>query len=570
MFACKTSAPMTITVDDPNTSHADLDAVSAATICGGAANTWCASGPINSSGGEISCSNPSPISGPAGPNKYFYATVCDQFGYCSAPRESDAFLLNDRPTVGGAASASDSSITSGGSPDIPVVTAPPLDGVNDGGFGENDSWIEFSATWSDSYTGGKMTMFACATNSFDDDHSNPHCIGTQWCQATDDPVAASGSNIPINGCRYNATDPDLNGPRNYYIFACDAYGACTAETDPVAGRSGQFLINRRPQVASGMSAPNFIPNDAQANPYTESDLRANLIWQMNDASDSNPSVLTDAYLWVKDGANPGKQGKDSDFDLDGITPFGDKACQSILNGSCDVRLSDRGQDGEVTDVLNWNTAYTWSARVKDQYAWSEAKDYNHISGGDVLTDDASGIVTAINGGSATTFTTYAHNFPIVNSDPNCTDLVPSDINDDNKCGIVYFPAVPSAMEEVKATPRAYCYADNQPAQNLTGRQIIDVAEPCDGSVLAVGTGDYTWSAAPSNAVEFKQISPLRWESSLTTRTSGFSVLRFKEEGDGAGREYTLTVYDKDDYFDTNLDASINYVNERLPSWKEVK
>jgi hypothetical protein len=542
MFVCKANNNLTGTFSGENNVATGLDTAN----CDG--GTWCRSEQITTEG-AISCSKEMETTDMVGSGKYYYTTICDEFGYCSSPRfESDPFLLNDRPAAG--------SITSFGPPNyglpgnppttgpgsLPLVTTPPLTSQDPYG-NQDDHTMTFRSGWSDLHTNGRMTMHVCDSNSFNYSHdASQGCMGRTWCSAPNAVVPVGGPSGTLE-CVGNLDGSEPAGANTYYVYMCDGHGACTATP-----ASAQFFINIRPGVADGMSAPNWDASDAATNPADESDLRAILEWNINDP-DTSPGGMSDAYLQVNSLSGAlDEEGLYSDSDL------GVSVCDVA---GCNVLLTDRGVT-PVTDILAWNTAFQWTARVRDAYAWSEPRVYNHgAGGGGILTDDAPGVhygdygltTNADNNsiGNNFTFTTLRHNFPIVRDD-----------------SVSYFPVRPSANEEVRATPNSFCYEDGVPDQLTSGAGIVNAARAC-----TFGPGDCTFDwETDSDVAEIKiSTNPLAWGTYLAGSDDQV-IMRFKQEG--ASSNYTLTVHDRDGYFNTSAGAIIEYVNERLPSWQEVK
>jgi hypothetical protein len=534
----------------------------AAARCSGAASeTWCTSG-ITTTKGQLTCQHDmletDGLGGVASNNNRFYASICDQYGYCTS-MTSEPFLLNDRPKVNDPDADAVSGDVDGSS--RAVVTAPPLTAqAPDGTW--NDHLIDFDADWEDDFTRGTMSIYVCGTNDFDYDHNSLGCADgvREWCSSTTTVGAAISGNVSCSG-QTNATD--TTGLRNFYVFMCDGYNACTPEAESA---TGQFIINARPKVATGptngMSAPNWNASQAATNPLSDSDLKANLRWVIDDSLDGALATgMTNAYLNVR-GSDGSNRFGTSTF---AGNPLGVGACN---NFNCFVRLDERNPR-PVLGMLNWSTSYRWTAWVHDAYAWSEPLVYDHSAGG-VLTDDVAGAhygdygvpkpaagptntnkatndwINRNAGGNNFTFTTFKHNFPIVNQD-----------------AVSYFPAKPSAGEEVKATANGKYYTNNIPARGANGIESLSVLCP-------LGTCSYDWDTnaiLPATSVGDLKHSDNTWHKTLFGATAP-AIMRFLTEG--TNQDYTLTIIDQDGYFNSSSSTRIQYVNERLPSWQEVK
>ncbi len=562
IFICKDNTGIDTSAGTSNLNNASLAQKGIDSwTCNG--NTWCAG--TATTNANLNCNTTMDESIGVGANKKYYTYICDEFAYCISPLQSNPFIINDRPGVG---NPDVNSVANNNDGSLEVITAPPLLAVDPEGDWD-DHKINFDADWDDNVTGGSITMYVCGINSFDYDRNNLGCNGRQWCDESINPgTAISGT---ITNCAGETNNSDIRGVKDYYVYICDGYGACTTDADSLSNGHGQFLVNARPEVAkgaNGMSAPNWNPTDASTNDYSESDLRAILKWDIDDTADGALATgLTDAQLEVVGVAGTGNGDSVTKKDSDSANQFGvpGPACTA---SACSVELLDVGPPPRpLLNMLSWGTSYKWTAWVRDEYAWSEPLAYDHSGTDAVLTDDVNGghygnygvgLNNTVNTNSgyaspSLTFTTYKHNFPIVNASTTNLIFPP---------GVSYFPKVPSADEEVKATPNSYYYTDNTPASGANPLTSGNGATQCAGAC--------SYNLYISNTVgELKNTTTDVWGDTLSNAPIPV-IMKFFHDGDSADQGYTLTAVDSDGYFDTDNPASIDYVNESLPSWEEVQ
>ncbi len=469
--------------------------------------TWCKSEPNfetsqnpSSNNNSIKCSKIF-SSADAGASKSVYAYACDEWGNCSgAYHYPNTFIANDQPKINGHSTSPTAPFTQ--PTEGPEVTI-------------HDNEVNFSVDWEDHYSNNKIAMHVCrgsdtfsiTADSCIDGSSNSV---SSYCDKIDTSSSANNNTGTVS-CVYDLSPGEV-GTRNYQVYICDGYDSCSNAT------TDHFVVNNRP-VVGVMSAPNFGPTEACANPVIDKDLEASIKWSFSD----NDNNLLNNYritLFNNTDGNSVYTDKDKSY-------LGNAGANCInhppLNSECKLTLySSSGTNNE--DVLQWNKSYSFSIQVYDGIAWSQKRTFDHSSA-DVLTSD-SNVNTTINSiNPEKTFSTYVHNFPVVNID-----------------NVTFLPDPPSAGEEVRLTPDAKYYTSAMIQAN------------CDTTHCS-----YSWNLnLPPDYGDFKS-------TSNDTSSHEEPIAIFSDDGIGG---FELEITDNENYTCSAIKSNLD-VNKRLPTWTET-
>jgi len=451
---------------------------------------WCASAPVQYNGTDFPLAECSKTLSSADIGSFgaknIFVTLCDEWGECVGPYQIDDLNTNDAPDIDGF-----SGVNADGDE---WATAPYLDD------GVDDEIIHFSVDWTDTLNNGFMNLRICKSNNFTE--STMTCDDDSWCEL--DGSSTGGANSGTLGCEYTALESDA-GDNDYYVYVCDDYGTCTSDPGDDSNK-GSFLVNLRPEVTV-MSAPNFGPDAACKNDVDDKDLQVGLYWTVSDGDSGSEIKKVSVYV---DRVSDTYQIELDDDELtnDCATNPSNNNCESVISSA-------------LYPNIGWGESYTWQVRVNDGYAWSDWRNFDH-SAGDTLTNDSGANADSVNGDN-TTFTTYAHNFPVP-------------IPDGTSVG--FQPDPPSAGEETKLTPPSVYYEANK-----FGSDTTDCSGICS----------YNWSVTDGSFVD-------------SSETEEIPRMIFNNDGDTEG--YGFTVTDPDGYTCSTGDLDAD-VNKDLPSWTET-
>ena len=268
---------------------------------------------------------------------------------------------------------------------------------------------------------------------------------------------------------------------------------CANETPPCSGTNYKVVgkINAPPQ-AGGLTAPNW--SFAQASQYGA--LNAKLEWTFSDpdtgASQSAYQIIINTSNSI---SNP---------------VFDSGKCLGYNNPSAKCKV-DNGASGttnfplNAADGLNYNTSYYWWVKVWDNNDLASGlKQYDTVP--DTDNDD----------GNPLTFTTYKHEFPLVD--------------------FTWLPVNPSQGEKTQFSDASKYYPGATPSTPTN----------CDDANC-----DWHWTVPADATIDNSTIA----NPKITFGSSGQMSV-------------TLKVTDSDGYF-TSLTKTLD-LKQKLPSWKEVK
>jgi len=254
------------------------------------------------------------------------------------------------------------------------------------------------------------------------------------------------------------------------------------QRDPI-----KAIINTSPTV-SAMTAPNW----SFENSCSLGAKKAILRWAYNDSS-GQPGT---AYRLILSKTN--NSGSPTEFDTGQCTGY------SASPSKCKIDVSPASYQYTLeSSELEYNLPYYWWVQVWDEHGQPSA-----------LTQYNTAFDTDNNDGQPNTFTTYRHEFPIVD--------------------FSWLPESPSKDEEIQFTDASKIYSDGSPASHPA---------PC---------GSCSWLWTPSNA-------------NISGQGTASPIITFNSSG---SQTVTLRTTDSAGYYCGRTEAVD--INISLPGWQEVK